>query len=169
MPLCYPRNKSAIIVLRTRRWKAFSANQRFLRPVRWITYPGPRGFSWIFPAWESREAANASREAARKKNSPLRESHSPLRGSLTRGKFKKNLWDQGMNHLVWSLLCDTFFCTFGREEMYNCHPKFCYGTHITHGQKVYFLYLFLKYFPLIPRFRLIRIFRVLEYSVYSVF
>ena len=22
-------------------------------------------------------------------------SHSPLRGSLTRGKFKKNLWDQG--------------------------------------------------------------------------
>ena len=27
--------------------------------------------------------------------SPLRNSHSPLRGSLTRGKFKKNLWDQG--------------------------------------------------------------------------
>ena len=28
--------------------------------------------------------------------SPLRNSHSPLRGSLTRGKFKKNLWDQGI-------------------------------------------------------------------------
>ena len=53
--------------------------------------------------------------------------------------------------------------------MYNYHPKFCYGTHTTHGQKVYFLYPFLKYFPLIPRSRLIRIFRVLEYSVYSAF
>ena len=57
------------------------------------------------PIWggkkgEFRDWTNASREAARKKNSPLRESHSPLRGSLTRGKFKKNLWDQGMNHLV---------------------------------------------------------------------
>ena len=31
--------------------------------------------------------------------SPLRNSHSPLRGSLTRGKFKKNLWDQGNNSL----------------------------------------------------------------------
>ena len=53
--------------------------------------------------------------------------------------------------------------------MYNYHPKFCYGTHTTHGQKVYFLYPFLKYFPPIPRFQLIRIYRVLEYSVYSAF
>ena len=74
---------------------------QFVRVSRQV-YPGPRGFSWIFPSWESREAANASREAARKKNfpfrdSPFRDSHSPLRGSLdlTRGKFKKNLWDQG--------------------------------------------------------------------------
>ena len=52
--------------------------------------------------------------------------------------------------------------------MYNYHPKFCYGIHTTHGQKVYFLYPFFKYFPLIPRFRLIRIFRILEYSVCSV-
>ena len=47
--------------------------------------------------------------------------------------------------------------------MYNYHPKFCYGTHTTHGQKVYFLYPFFKYFPLILRFRLIRIFRVSKY------
>ena len=53
--------------------------------------------------------------------------------------------------------------------MYNYHPKFCYGTHTTHGQKVYFFYPFSKDFPLIPRFRLIPIFRVLEYSVYSAF
>ena len=53
--------------------------------------------------------------------------------------------------------------------MCNYHPKFCYGTHTTHGQKVYFLYPFLKYFPLILRFRLIRVFLVLEYSVNSAF
>ena len=53
--------------------------------------------------------------------------------------------------------------------MHNYHPKFCYGTHTTHGQKVYFLYPFFKDFPIIPRFRIIRIFRVLEYSVYFVF
>ena len=28
------------------------------------------------------------------------------------------------------------------------HPKFCYGTQTTHGQKVYFLYPFFEYFPL---------------------
>ena len=53
--------------------------------------------------------------------------------------------------------------------MYNYHPKFCYGTHTTREQKVYFLYHGFKYFPLIPCFRLIHIFRVLEYSVYSAF
>ena len=53
--------------------------------------------------------------------------------------------------------------------MNNYHPKFCYGTHTTHGQKVYFLYPFFKYSPLIPRFVTFRIFRVLKYSIYSVF
>ena len=31
--------------------------------------------------------------------SPLRDSRSPLRGSLTWGKIKKNLWDQGTSHV----------------------------------------------------------------------
>ena len=31
------------------------------------------------------------------------------------------------------------FYIFWSEEMYNYyHPKVCYGTHITHKQKVYF-------------------------------
>ena len=39
-----------------------------------VSYPGPRGFSWFFSAWDERtraavrEAANSSRRAARKKN-----------------------------------------------------------------------------------------------------
>ena len=32
--------------------------------------------------------------------SPLRDSRSPLRGSLTWGKIKKNLWDQGIKPLA---------------------------------------------------------------------
>ena len=73
----------------------------------------------------------------------------------------------------------THFYIFCSEEMYNYHPKFCYGTQTTHGQKVYFLYPFFKYFPLIPRFRLFRIsssrfrifriFRVSKYSIFSCF
>ena len=49
------------------------------------------------------------------------------------------------------------------------HPKLYYPTQTTHGQKMYHLYPFLKDFPLIRRFRIFHIFRVLEYSVYSAF
>ena len=49
--------------------------------------------------------------------------------------------------------------------MYNYHPKFCYGTHTTHGQKVYFYILFLKTVLSSRVLDLIFIFRVLEYSV----
>ena len=68
--------------------------------------------------------------------------HSPRGTKTEAGKHRPEV-----NHFLWSLLCDTFFGTFGREEMYNYHPKFCYPTQTTHGQKVYFFYiLFLKTF-----------------------
>ena len=45
-----PRNKSAVIALRTRPWKAFSANQQFLRPVIYLTIilRGRAGYEVIY-------------------------------------------------------------------------------------------------------------------------
>ena len=54
----------------------------------------------------------------------------------------------------------THFYNFCREEMLNYHPKLCYPTQTTHGQKMQYLYSFLKDFPLIPRFRIFLIFRI---------
>ena len=62
----------------------------------------------------------------------------------------------------WTLLCNTFLYLFSRGNV-----KFCYPTQTTHGQKVYYLYPFLKDFPLIPCFRKFHVFGILEYSVYS--
>ena len=90
--------------------------------------------------------------------------HSPRGTQTEAGKHIAQTWIT-----LYDLFSVTRFCTFGREEMYNYHPTFCYPTQTTHGQKVSFVYPLFKDFPLIPRFRIIRIFRVLEYSVYSSF
>ena len=69
--------------------------------------------------------------------------------------------------------------------MYSYHPKFGYGTHTTHGQKVYFYIIFLNTFlssrvldyfaysasrniQYFPCLRIFRVFRIFEYSVCSV-
>ena len=60
----------------------------------------------VFLEFSPRERAAKRRMRVAKR---LCNSHSPLRGSLTRGKFKKNLWDQGTFFAVcfWWLLGET--------------------------------------------------------------
>ena len=63
--------------------------------------------------------------------------HSPRGTKTEAGKHIITLYD---------LISVTHFYIFWSEEMYNYHPKFCYGTHTTNGQKVYFHILFLNAF-----------------------
>ena len=54
--------------------------------------------------------------------------------------------------------------------MYKYHPEgLLWYLYYSRTKSVFLISFFFKYFPLIPRFRLIHIFRVLEYTVYSVF
>ena len=75
--------------------------------------------------------------------SPLCNSHSPLRGSLTRGKFKKNLWDQGTHSLALQNILSFDYRNYLKTRLCICKP-----VRITRakGSRLYFaigyVYLF---------------------------